>query len=75
MKGTVLELLNELEEGQRKHLFDIGRRIIPNLTHEDLLQPNDYPKLEITPILDMKRGFWQASKALRLRYLQKINII
>jgi hypothetical protein len=71
MKGTVLELLNELEEGQRKHLFDIGRRIIPNLTHEDLLQPNDYPKLENHPHFRYEEGILAGIQSVKAAVLAK----
>lgn len=46
MINEVEELLKELEEGQRQTLYKLGRRIVPTLTSEDLLQPNDYPELE-----------------------------
>lgn len=49
-------LLNELEEGQQKTLYALGRRIVPNLTTEDLLQPNDYPELEENPHFRYEEG-------------------
>lgn len=39
-------LLDELIFGQKKELMRIARRIVPNLTEEDILQPIDYPELE-----------------------------
>lgn len=54
--NAIAELLQELEEGQRKALFATGRRIVPNLTHEDLLQPNDYPELENHPHFRYEEG-------------------
>lgn len=42
----VEQLLIEMVEQQRKHLFVLGRRIVPTLTPEDILQPNDYVELE-----------------------------
>lgn len=49
-------LLEALEEGQRKVLYATGRRIVPTLTHEDLLQPNDYPELEENPHFRYEEG-------------------
>jgi hypothetical protein len=46
MKNKTLNLLNEIIAQQEKTLFDCGRRIVPNLTAEDILQPYDYPELE-----------------------------
>lgn len=49
-------LLDELEAGQQKTLLTLGRRIIPLLTEEDLLQPNDYPELEDNPHFRYEEG-------------------
>lgn len=53
---TLEQLLIELEEGQRKQLLAIGRRIVPFLTEEDVLQPNDYPELENNPHFRYEEG-------------------
>ncbi len=39
-------LLGEIIQSQQGALLNHGRRIIPTLTPEDMLQPNDYPELE-----------------------------
>lgn len=52
----VFNLLIELEMGQKKQLMSIGRRIVPNLTEEDILQPNDYPELENNPHFRYEEG-------------------
>jgi hypothetical protein len=39
-------LLAEMIEMQKKKLLATGARLIPNLTWDDLLQPNDFPLLE-----------------------------
>lgn len=49
-------LLNELIEGQKKSLLTLGRRIVPTLTMEDMLQPNDYPVLEHHPEFRYEEG-------------------
>lgn len=52
----VYQLLLELEIGQKKQLMSIGRRIVPTLTDEDVLQPNDYPELENNPHFRYEEG-------------------
>lgn len=52
----VFKLLLELESGQKKQLMKIGTRIVPNLTEEDILQPNDYPELENNPHFRYEEG-------------------
>jgi len=42
---TIFEIITQ----QEKELLDNGRRIVPTLTPEDMLQPNDYPELENNP--------------------------
>lgn len=49
-------LLKELEEGQQKTLYRLGRRLLPFLTEEDLLQPNDYIELEENPHFRYEEG-------------------
>lgn len=58
-------LLNELEEGQQKVLYALGRRIVPTLTTEDLLQPNDYPELEENPHFRYEEGVLAGIKTVR----------
>lgn len=62
---TVEALLDELEEGQQKVLYALGRRIVPTLTTEDLLQPNDYPELEENPHFRYEEGVLAGIKTVR----------
>jgi len=69
----VLEVLfNELVEGQKKTLLALGRRVVPTLTTEDMLQPNDYPALEYHPEFRYEEGvlagLQTAQMALRAEY-------
>lgn len=50
------QLLRELEEGQQRELHRLGRRLLPFLTDEDLLQPVDYPELENDPHFRYEEG-------------------
>lgn len=50
MSGSDWDVLDaavtEMVEGQKAQLLRLGRRFVPTLTPEDMLQPNDYPELE-----------------------------
>lgn len=66
---TIEEVLASLIERQKKSLLHLGRRIVPTLTPEDMLQPNDYPELENHPEFryeeGMLSGLQTAEMALR----------
>lgn len=53
---TIERLLDELVGSQERLLLSYGRRIIPSLTPEDMLQPNDYPELESHPHFRYEEG-------------------
>jgi hypothetical protein len=53
---SIENAVSELVELQRKQLLILGRRIIPRLTAEDVLQPNDYPELEFNPLFRYEEG-------------------
>jgi hypothetical protein len=52
----VLERCQELIDQQKDKLLKAGRRHIPTLTGEDMLQPNDYPELEHNPEFRYEEG-------------------
>jgi hypothetical protein len=39
------ELVQELEEHQRRKVVELARRLRPRLTLEDVLNPHDFPEL------------------------------
>lgn len=49
-------VLNELIEMQKKRLLSHGRRFVPTLTPEDMLQPMDYEVLETNPEFRYEEG-------------------
>lgn len=49
-------LLKELIQFHQHQLLKSGRRIIPNVTPDDLLQPNDFPELENHPYFRYEEG-------------------
>lgn len=50
------KLLDELIQGQQNQLLACGRRIVPNLTTDDILQPNDFSELENHPYFRYEEG-------------------
>lgn len=66
-------LLDEMELLYRKELLVLGRRIIPTLTPEDMLQPNDYLELNQHPEFRYEEGLLAGIQTVQmaLRALQK----
>lgn len=50
------ELLQELIKGQKKKLMRCAEAIVPHITEEDVLQPNDFPELENNPTFRYEEG-------------------
>ncbi len=50
------EIIDELIEHQKKALLTLGRQIIPSVTLDDLMQPNDFPQLELHPFFRYEEG-------------------
>lgn len=71
----VEETLEELIAYHQKKLVECGRRIVPNVTFDDLLQPNDFPALENHPYFRYEEGILSgietARSALRAARKQK----
>lgn len=49
-------LIEELIVEQQDKLLSLARRIHPSITAEDILQPNDYPELELNPHFRYEEG-------------------
>jgi hypothetical protein len=65
--------MHDLVTYQRQMLLNLGRRVVPNLTSEDLLQPNDYPSLESHPHFRYEEGILAGIQMVQsaLQALQK----
>lgn len=63
---SIEKVTSELVESQRNQLLMLGRRIIPRLTSEDILQPNDYPELEFNPQFRYEEGVLAGVQALQM---------
>ena len=49
-------VFDQLAEQQRERLAKFARQYIPNITSDDLLQPNDFPLLENHPYFRYEEG-------------------
>lgn len=65
------KLFDELVEEQRKKLFNSARRILSNVTPDDLLQPNDFPELETHPHFRYEEGVLEGLLTARMAYLAR----
>jgi len=44
--SRIEQLLDEMEELQRRKVIDLARRLKPGLTLEDIQNPHDFPELD-----------------------------
>lgn len=58
-------MLQEMIEAQRARLLDLARRIVPDLTAEDLLQPHDHPSLATHADFNFEDGILAGYLAIR----------
>lgn len=56
MSEEVLQLMRELIEGQKQKVYLSAQRVVPHITQDDLLQPNDFPELEFHPHFRYEEG-------------------
>lgn len=68
------KVFNEMIDAQRSKLFTYATRIIPTLTQDDLLQPNDFPVLEQHPAFRYEEGVLAGLLAARTAYLASVNL-
>lgn len=52
----VFTLIDEIAQGQQKKVEQCANRIVPHITSDDLLQPNDFPELENHPHFRYEEG-------------------
>lgn len=60
------QLIGEMVEQQQKKLLKTGRYIVPTLTAEDVLQPNDYMELENNPHFRYEEGILAGLQSLQI---------
>jgi len=62
-------LFEELIAAQRKKLLKYGQRMIPHITEDDLLQPNDFPELENHPVFRYEEGVLEGLMTAQMAFL------
>ncbi len=62
-------VFDQLVELQRKKLLQFSQQIVPNITADDLLQPNDFPELEHHPLFRYEEGVLEGLLTARMAYL------
>lgn len=69
-------LIESIVAGQQKEVMRIGRRLVPTLTSEDVLQPNDYPHLENHPDFRYEEGVLAGAQTVQmaLRALRRESV-
>jgi len=65
--------LDELIEGQKAKLLASAKRIVPHVTPDDLLQPNDFPELEFHPHFRYEEGILDGMQVAKTALFAKIR--
>ncbi|HEX2582943.1 MAG TPA: hypothetical protein VHL30_02380 [Chlamydiales bacterium] len=65
MYEEIFPLLEQLIEGQKGKLLHSAKRIVPRITPDDLLQPNDFPELEHHPHFRYEEGILDGMQVVR----------
>lgn len=66
-----LELLEEIIVQQKAKLLKTAQRIVPHVTDDDLLQPNDFPELEFHPHFRYEEGILDGLQVAKASLLAK----
>jgi hypothetical protein len=66
-------LFDELIVFQKEKLLKFGRKIVPNLTSDDVLQPNDFPELENHPLFRYEEGVLEGLLTAQMSYISLRN--
>lgn len=63
------ELFQHLIQAQQKRLMACASKIVPTITADDLLQPNDFPALENHPYFRYEEGVLEGLKTAEMAFL------
>jgi len=63
------ELFDEMIGAQKEKMQSIAERILPHVTADDLLQPNDFPELENHPLFRYEEGVLEGLLSAYTAYL------
>lgn len=68
---TMEDIFDGMAAAQRARLLSLGREIIPYLTADDIMQPNDFPQLEAHPEFRYEEGVLEGILTARMAYLAR----
>lgn len=60
------ELFEELITQQEEKVFRLAEKILPHITRDDILQPNDFPQLENNPYFRYEEGILEGLRTARM---------
>jgi len=60
------KLFEELIALQEKKVFQLAEKIVPHITKEDILQPNDFPALENHPFFRYEEGVLEGLRTAQM---------
>jgi hypothetical protein len=75
-KEKVEHLFEQLVEFHERKLLTLAQRVIPHVTSDDLLQPNDFPELENHPEFRYEEGLLAGIRTAQMafRALEKASV-
>ncbi len=72
LRDEIEALFGELCSLQEKRLLAFARRLLPRITSDDLMQPNDYPELENHPVFRYEEGVLEGLRSARMALLASL---
>lgn len=66
-------LFHELVSQQEEKVFKFAQKIIPHITKEDVLQPNDFPELENHPLFRYEEGVLEGFRTAQMAYMAETS--
>ena len=73
MEKEILLLLAEMIAAQKKELLKTAQRILPYITEDDILQPNDFPELELHPHFRYEEGVFHGLQMVEAALRSKLQ--
>ncbi|NGX38400.1 MAG: hypothetical protein K1000chlam2_01573 [Chlamydiae bacterium] len=65
------ELFDEMIALQEEKVFKLAEKIVPRITREDVLQPNDFPALENHPFFRYEEGVLEGLRSAKMAYVAR----
>lgn len=67
------KIFDEMIAAQVEKLFACALQIVPHITRDDLLQPNDFPELELHPYFRYEEGVLEGLMTARMSYMAETS--